>query len=408
MSLAQGKSRSRTGSQSNWRLPGRVWTVTAISFLANTADNFLLFVLFWIAAPQGWSGVQTALIVLVLRLPSLGSGILGGAAVDRFGGRRLVLIDVTTRSALMVVLAVSGWTGQLPLVAVLVVGAVSGTLSPTTYSGVRWLLPRYVEETGLPGANAVLAIGEQLPLLVGSAMVGPALAVLGPGPSLLIPAAMLAIASALAWGLPAPATLGDRGAGTTDGTDAPAKRLPARVLAVIALSTAYYLAYGPFETVTPALVRDQLHGAEYTYGLLWALFGIGALATLSLAPLLTRHRPGLVNAFGAIAWGVAMLPLAMVDDVPVAAALFLVGGAIWGPYSAVEATALHRWADPSRHGQVFGLQRSLLATATPLGAALGAIALDHADPGTILGVSALGCALAGLLALFSTELRRAS
>jgi predicted MFS family arabinose efflux permease len=61
----------------------------------------------------------------------------------------------------------------------------------------------------------------------------------------------------------------------------------------------------------------------------------------------------------------------------------------------VETSALQRWADPARHGAVFGLQRSLLATATPLGAALGALALDHTGPATVLGVSAGACALAG-------------
>ena len=129
--------------------------------------------------------------------------------------------------------------------------------------------------------------------------------------------------------------------------------------------------------------------------------------TLPLGAVLSRRRPGIVNACGALVWGLAMLPLAVIDDVTYAAVLFLGGGAIWGPYSAVETTALQRWTHPSRHGQVFGVQRSLLATAAPLGAAIGAVAVEHWSAATVLSASALACSGAGLLALSSADLRRA-
>jgi predicted MFS family arabinose efflux permease len=102
-----------------------------------------------------------------------------------------------------------------------------------------------------------------------------------------------------------------------------------------------------------------------------------------------------------------MLPIAILRQAPAAAALFLLGGVIWAPYSSIETSALQRWADPVQHGVIFGLQRSLLASATPLGAAIGAVALGRVSPATVVAVSAGGCALAGLLALASRDLRRA-
>jgi predicted MFS family arabinose efflux permease len=90
-----------------------------------------------------------------------------------------------------------------------------------------------------------------------------------------------------------------------------------------------------------------------------------------------------------------------------AAVLFLVGGAVWGPYTTVETSALQRWVHPSRHGALFGFQRGLLATAAPVGAALGALALDAFPPQVVLAASAAACAAAGLLALTSRDLRRA-
>jgi hypothetical protein len=93
-----------------------------------TADNFVLFLLLWVAQPQGWSGVQTALVVLALRLPTLASGVLLGRAVDRWGARPLLLLDLTTRTVLLLAMAVAGRSGDLPLPAVLVLGGISGAV----------------------------------------------------------------------------------------------------------------------------------------------------------------------------------------------------------------------------------------------------------------------------------------
>jgi predicted MFS family arabinose efflux permease len=100
-----------------------------------------------------------------------------------------------------------------------------------------------------------------------------------------------------------------------------------------------------------------------------------------------------------------MLPLVVLDDTLAVAVVFLVGGAVWGPYTTVETGALQRWVHPSRHGRTFGLQRGLLRTAAPAGAALGAIGLQHLPPHALLGVSAAACLLAGTLALLHRDLR---
>jgi predicted MFS family arabinose efflux permease len=389
------------------RLPAAVRAAGAVAFLANSADNFVLFLLLWVAEPQGWTGAQTALVVLVLRLPTLLSGVLLGRAVDRWGARPIILLDLSARTVLLLLLAASTRHGTLSLLPVLVLGGLSGAMSPATYAGARALIPHLVPEQQWGRANALVALGDQLPLLLGAALVGPSLAVLGVTASLLVPVAMLAVALVLARVLPSARTTVAATRVKQGGGPRPGRRWPPRVVALIGLSTAYYFVYGPFETASPAFVRVQLGAGEGVYSLLWALFGAGALSTVLLGAVLAHRRPGVVNAVGALAWGLVMLPIAALHWVPVAAVLFLVGGVIWGPYTTVETTALQRWVDPSHHGAVFGLQRSLLATATPLGAALGALAVERHAPGLVLSVSAGACCGAGLLALVHRDLRRA-
>jgi predicted MFS family arabinose efflux permease len=368
-----------------------------------------MFLLLWLAQPQGWTGVQTAFVVLVLRAPTLIFGLPIGRAVDRFGGRPMAILDMAARAGLMVLLVLSsaaGRPGTLPLPAVLVLGGLAGALSPASYAAVRWIIPRVVPGERVARANAVVALGDQVPLILGTALVGPSLTLLGPVYSVFVPAGMFLIALGLAFGLPSAPP--DRFSDPDPSSPVPPRRWPRRVVALMALSTAYYFAYGPFETASPNFIRSQMHAGPGTYSLLWSLFGIGALVTLPLAPALARRRPGLVNAIGAVSWGLVMLPVVLVGSLAVAVPMFLAGGLIWGPYTAVEATALQRWVDPGRHGAVFGVQHALLTTATPIGAALGAVALEAVRPGLILAASAAACAGAGLLALSNRGLRVSS
>jgi predicted MFS family arabinose efflux permease len=360
--------------------------------LASTADNFLLFVLLWIAEPQGWSGAQTAVLVVAIRLPTLIGGMAGGRAVDRLGPVRMLMLDGGVRAVLMATLVVVGWQQHFSVWIVLAVGAVAGVTTPLSYAACRTLVPRLVDDDLLPRANALLGLGDQLPMLLGAALAGPALGLLGPGRAFLVPLVMLLGVAALAVRLP-------RRTGVTRRPEVGRSWVSAPVVGLIGLSVAYHFTYGPFETVMPHFTRDQLDSGVGGYSLLWVVFGAAALATLSLAPWLSARRPGLVNAIGAIGWGPVTLPIVATHSLPAAAVIFLVSGAVWGPYSAIETTALQRWVDPASHGTMFGTQRALLAIAAPLGAAVGALAVDHTTPATVLAVSALACTVAGAVAL---------
>jgi MFS family permease len=401
---------SGTAVQSSTRASAAAWPASGIGFLANTADNVLLLVVLWIAGPQGWSGIKTALIVLVLRVPALLFAVLVGRAVDAWGARLVARIDLVIRGAsLLILLAVGLMSGGLPLPAVLVAGGLSAVVSPATYAAIRWSVPRMVRREQLGQANTVVGLGEQLPLLASGAFVGLALTWLGPVVSVALPALMLFLAAALAGRLPtagASAVADAAVAGNHAQADRRQPRIPRRVSALVLLSTAYYLAYGPYETAMPAFIRDRLHANPTAYSLVWAAFGLGAVAGLAAAPMLARRRPGLVNALGATIWGLMMLPVAVIGTVPAAIGLFLLGGVVWGPYTTVEASAIQRWTPPSRHGFIFGLQRALLGTAAPTGAAIGAITIQCAAPHLILAISAALCAVAGLLALLDPGLRR--
>jgi predicted MFS family arabinose efflux permease len=380
-----------------------VYTLAAAVVLDLSADTFVLFTVLWIAGPQGWTGVRTAAVVVALRLPALAGGWLGGRGVDRFGPKPMMIGQALLRIGCLAGLAAGAWSGRFPLVLVLVLGGLSGAALPVSYAGARTLIPRLLPPGQLARGNAWLAVGDQASLIAGAVLVGPLVATIGAGRALLAPVAMLAAAAGLFVLLPAtagrrrpsadnskkPDELGSQPAGSSPWGSRP-------VLALLALSFVYYLAYGPFEPALPYFTRANLHAGPGAYSVLWVVFGIGALAGLSQAPRLSGRRPGVVNAAGTALWAVITFPLLWCTSVVPAAAVMLVSGVVWGPYLAVEATALQRWVEPAWHGRLFGIQHALLGLASPLGAAAGSLALDRVASGTVLGAAMAGCLAGGL------------
>ena len=110
--------------------------------------------------------------------------------------------DLAGRALLVGLMAVSGQEENLPLLPVLVFGGLAGSLSPATYAAVRSLIPRLVSGQQLGRANAVIALSDQMPLLLGAVLVGPSLILLGPTASLLVAVGMLLTGAALTFRLP--------------------------------------------------------------------------------------------------------------------------------------------------------------------------------------------------------------
>jgi MFS family permease len=414
-----------TGSARRTRLPWSLYALAAAVVLDLSADTFVMFTVLWIAGPQGWTGVKTAAVVVALRLPALAGGWLGGRGVDRFGPKPMMIGQALLRVGCLAVLAAGAWSGRFPLALVLVLGGLGGAALPVSYAGARTLVPRLLRADQLARGNTWLAVGDQASLIAGAVLVGPLVAAIGAGRALLAPVGMLVVAAGLFAVLPGrfallpgrmvllPGRAGrnphkERGDNSKMlGEPDPAVPAPVRasttspwrsrpVLALLVLSFVYYLAYGPFEPALPYFTRADLHAGPGAYSVLWAVFGVGALAGLSQAPRLSRRRPGVVNAAGTALWAVVTFPLLWCTSIIPAAAVMLVSGAVWGPYLAVEATALQQWAEPAWHGRLFGIQHAILGVASPLGAAAGSLALASVPSRIVLAAAMAGCLVGGL------------
>jgi hypothetical protein len=380
--------------------------LTAVLLLATTADQFMLIALLWFVLEESGGSAAAAMVVLVHQVPAVVAGPLAGWLLDRFGAARSMLVDNFVRALCLSVVPLLQLAGRLDLTVVYFAVAAAGALSPFTYAGSRSLLPVLVQGRGLAGANSLLSVGDQLPYIFGPALGGILAASLGGAIAVMVPVALLLAAGLLAVGLPEtgrPKTEEPYDASTWLGfrpllTD-PALR------ALLLLGIVYYVAYGPLEPALAAFARDRLHTGAAGFGTLWTAFGIGALAGLLLVRPLSRRGPGLMNALSVVAFGLVIAPLLLVDGLPAATAIMLLGGVAWGPYLALEASVIQRRV-PARHlGGAFAARRSILLTVSPFGVGAGGALLTVLPPAAVIGLSSAACVLAGLGCLLIRDLR---
>jgi predicted MFS family arabinose efflux permease len=382
-----------------------VWRLATGLLLSRTGDQLTTIALLWLVLDLTGSGAAVGLVLVCAGLPPVVTGPLLGRVLDRWSPRRVMVADNLLRALLVAAIPALHWLGRLDMPLVYGLSLASGALIPATDVGARMVLPRLVDEDELERANALLSVGDQVSALVGPAVGGLLVGVVGAPPVLLLDAVSFLAMAALVWPLPDPPA-------------DPAPQLPVRALTaraalgdptvrvVLAVTLVYFLAYGPLEPALPLYSRDVLGAGPSGYGLLWSAFGAGALLGLATVPVVGRLRPGRALADNALAWGAALLPLLVVTDITPAMLALAVGGLIWAPYVTIESTLLQRLVPAPLLGQVFGVRRAVTAAAVPLGAAAGGLLLPHASPAVVIGVSAGTCMLAGAAALCLPALHR--
>jgi Transmembrane secretion effector len=153
--------------------------------------------------------------------------------------------------------------------------------------------------------------------------------------------------------------------------------------------------YGPVEVALPLLVTRTLGADSRALGALWTAFGLGALGGAMLTGHLRRYpqRALLLAIVGG--WAACTLALALAPGIAVAGVALAIGGAIYGPFTAVAYTMLQGVLRKEELPPVFALWSGGIAVAAPLGFGLGGPLVAAA--GTRRGLIASALATAALV-----------
>jgi predicted MFS family arabinose efflux permease len=319
--------------------------------------------------------------VAAVTLPSLVTGPVLGAWLDRSGRRRqaMVLDQLLAASSVIGIVVLAG---NAPDFTVPLVALVAGITWPLSFGGFTSLIPVIVPDELLAQANALEATSFNMAIITGPALAGTISAIAGPDVSLIVEAVLTVAAIGLIARIPQM----DARSPDADPTR-PLRmivrdglRLLAATPALRSVTAAGALSLGGLGLLTvafPFFAFDELGVDRSVSGYMWAAFAGGSfIGALTLVRLQTRFAPERV-VLGAIAvLGCIMLTWPLADSLPVVLGLIALGGLADGPGLASTFGARQRWTPPQLLGQIFTTAASLKVGSFAIGAACAGPAVN--------------------------------
>lgn len=383
----------------------RLWVGLLLSRLG---DSFTAIALLWFVLQLTGSGIAIGLVVLCFQLPTIISSPLLGKLLDRYSPRSIMAFDNIGRCMLVAMIPAMYWSGVLQLWMVYALALLAGILSPATEVGMRVVVPRMVNDEVLERVNALLAVSWDFATLVGPAIAGVLIGLIGAPNVLLFDAASFLLMCIVVLAMPdlQREKTGERetpGSWFGFGTIARMKI----VLLLSLLTLLFLFVQGMTEVAIPLYSQKTLSAGATGYGLLMSSFGLGSLLSLALlSQFWTRNQhPGRSLAAILLLSGAFLAPLLFVHSLPVAMLVMGLAGLAAAPYYIAEQSVTQRLVPGQVRGEVFGARGAINVAGYPLGGAIAGLLLGFLPPPLVIGCAAFLCMAMGIASLATSRIR---
>ena len=345
-----------------------------------------------VSAATGSYGAAGAVSAAYM-VANAGFAIVQGRLLDRLGqGRVLAAASLGFGAAvgLLVWSVQAGW----PDAATYLLAAAGGALLPQVGSSVRARWSHALDRPAdVQTAFALEAVLDEAVFIIGPILVAVLATTWHPAAGILV-AAVACVAGTLALTAQRttepPAHPHDRSAGARP-------PMPWRsVVPLAVVSAALGVLFGAAEVTTVAFADEQ--GTKAASGGLLALWALGSLtAGAATGAVHWRRGPTLRVRWGALAMAVAMVPLYVVDSIPVMGVVLFVAGFAIAPTLIATMSLTEAVVPPGRLTEGMAIMQTGLVAGVAPGATLSGLVVDHAGASPAYLVS-VGAGLVGALA----------
>jgi MFS family permease len=332
----------------------RLWAAAVLFTASNWMQNVALG---WLGFEMTHSERYVGLLAFAGGVPFVIVSIPGGALLDRYDRRKVLLTAQFLAAAVAIFLAamvtsdhVEPWT---LLLGAFLNGCLQAVISPSQQS----LVPRLVEAKDLQNALGLMSAGGNMTRVVGPALSGILIAVLGSGFPFVIQAIAVLAAFVIVFGTVfpeiAPSTRRLSVATVLEGVRIVFSRDDLRE--IFLLTALPSLLIFPYLSFLNVYAEDIMHIGSQGLGLLLACSGVGAVAGgLMIASLKSMHGIGSrlytwTGAYCVSLMGFALVPH-LITGIPLLAAAGLIGSFV---FSANNSLMQQRITDDVR-GRVMG------------------------------------------------------
>jgi MFS family permease len=390
-----------------------LWGGATVSALG---DGMSFVALVWLVIERGGSAADVGWLSAIYTAPVIVGGLAAGIILDRFDRRRVIAADNVIRGLAIASVPIADALGVLTTGQLFVVAGIYGLLFMTSIAGLPSLIPAVVGEEDLTTANAMESISYGIAGLIGPALAGVVIAVIGASAVLAVDAATYAIFVVClllmrSGGLPARSATGEVAPRPAGGAGImPAVRFVLGAPAIVATTVMYMclnVSGGISTVLVPIYARDVLAGGPTTYGLLLSALTGGELAGLIVIGAIHWRWPlGRSIAAAAFVSGLILSLLLLRPNLPGMALILATSGFVESSLTPWAQTIRMRLIPSHLRGRVFALLRTSMQSTRPIGSVLGGVLLVGGDLTPALAAIALLIAVPGAIGLVLPALGR--
>ncbi len=379
-----------------WRAPGlaALFTASTTARLANEAARVAVVLL---VLDRTDSPALAGAVVAALTLPSLVTGPLLGAWLDRTAHRRFAFVaNQVVLPVVLVGLLLAA--GHAPSWVVVLLGGIAGLTSPVLTGGFTGLIAPLVPAPLLRQAYGAESTSYNVAGVTGPALAG-GIAAFSPDAAVVVCAVLSVVALGAVLRVPMPGSgiapdaglLRSVGRGLRHLATTPALR------SVTVATTLSFMGMGAFPVVFPALAREVGASAAAS-GALFSAFAVGALVgSVAVATRAPRTGPLRLALLGISGLVLVFAALSQAPTLWTALALVAIAGVFEGPVLASTLTVREHHTPSVMRTQVVTTAASIKFGAFALGSAIGGHVV--AGSGARAGVGFVTvCQVAGVLA----------
>ncbi len=362
----------------------------------------------WLVVELSHSPLAVGALMFCRFLPFTFFGLVAGVLVDRFDTRRLVMATQAAAMIVSILLAALTLSGHAALPLVYVLAALGGVALSFDAPGRQALTFQMVGPSELPNAVALNAGLFNASRIIGPALAGVVIAVVGTGVCFVINAlSFLAVLAALAVMRPEELHPIARSSesrvvrGTREALEF-ARRDPQLRIVLVVVTIVSTVGFN-FHVLVPLLASDTLDIGPEGFGFLSASFGLGALIG-ALATATSHGASWRLLAIGGGGFGVLSLLLAPVQHPVVAGALLVLIGVCFTLFTANANSLVQLRAPDNLRGRLISLYLFAFVGSAPLGGLFAGWLADVG--GTELAFGVAGAVSLATVLVASTRRRR--
>ena len=302
-------------------------------FIARTISNIgngiaPIALAFGILDLEGATPTSLSLVLAAQALPMVIVLPIGGVIADRLGRARVIAASDIAISFVVAVMAMLFITGTVTIPLLVILSAISGALNGLWYPAYPGLVPDVVDDEHLQPANAFISVASNAGLIVGSALGGLLVALVGSGFAIMVDAASFLVAGFLVFTFRRSSRPHSSGESMmSDLTHGWRIFISYKwvVAVVLSFSVAVMVIRGVEEVLGPVLANES-YGGPAGWAFVLGAMSVGLLIGAVMASKIHPSRPLLFGIIISFAFPLWVLTLAFTAPIWVVA----IGALIWG------------------------------------------------------------------------------